>query len=472
MIVSRHKTCALALALSTAFPMATPAQGSTWVPLLPTLTTAQPVARRCAAMAYDSARDRIVMCAGRLNIGGSASYPQETWEFDGTDWRLIGPVGPIAFGGYNDSTNVRAYYDSQRQVTVAIESAQGGPTNFLEWNGANWTNVLAVPQSVFPWRFAFDVAYDPVRGVAVLFGGYNGSTELGDTWEFDGTTFTQVSGMGPMPRWGHAMAYDAARGVVMLHGGRNGPQLADMWQWNGTSWQAAPNGTGAGPRAFHGMGYDAVRSRLVMFGNDGGTAASETWEWQPSGWTQIAVSNPSRSNMAVVFDDLRGRIVSYGGTAPALMSGPTATFGYGMLPHLATITSFGVGCAGPAGVPALQATTQPSFGTTLLTQISNVPPGPLSLVFGWIGFDNTTWNGMPLPASLAPLFPGCTAYLDPVCTYSLGIGVNGSKAWNLPIPFMPALSGLPFYLQGGVYVPTFNPGQVVFTNALEGTLGV
>ncbi|MCB9884645.1 MAG: hypothetical protein H6838_04085 [Planctomycetes bacterium] len=445
-------------------------QGNVWQPLLPFGTVSQPQVRLSAAIAYDSDRDRIVTCAGRINASGSNIYPQETWEFDGVDWHLIGTVGPIAFGGYNSSTNIRAYYDSQRHVTVAIESAQAGPTNFMEWNGSTWTTVLSVPNSVFHWRFAFDVAYDPIRGVAVLFGGYDSSNELGDTWEFNGSTFVQVSGFGPQARWGHAMAYDSSRGVVVLYGGRNGPQLSDMWDWNGSSWQPTPNAAGPGARAFHTMAYDHARSRLVLFGNDGAGSA-QTWEWQPSGWTLAPATNSVRSNSSAIYDSRRERVVSFGGSGPSLNSGPTTTFGFGEVPNAATVSAFGVGCAGPSGVPQLAAINSPTFGATFSLQFSNVPPGPLSMVFGWVGFDDTTWNGNPLPAPLGPLFPGCTAYIAPLVSYSLGIGVNGMRSWQMPIPFMPMLSGLSIYLQGGVYAPNFNPGQAIFTNALAGTLG-
>ena len=64
------------------------------------------------------------------------------------------------------------------------------------------------------------MAYDAARGVTVLFGGYNGgATYNGETWDWNGTTWTQRLVSGPSPRYGHAMAYDAARGVTILFGG-------------------------------------------------------------------------------------------------------------------------------------------------------------------------------------------------------------------------------------------------------------
>ena len=37
------------------------------------------------------------------------------------------------------------------------------------------------------------MAYDSARGVTVLYGGYNGSTYMTDTWEWNGTVWTPSS---------------------------------------------------------------------------------------------------------------------------------------------------------------------------------------------------------------------------------------------------------------------------------------
>lgn len=458
---------------ATQLPLLVHAQSTVWLPLLPATQAPQPVVRRSAAVAYDSVRDRIVMVGGRINASGSNVYPQETWEFDGTEWQLRGNVGPVAFGGYNDTTNIAAYYDVQRQVTVAIESRLQGPTIFHEWNGQSWVQVLSVPNSTLPWRYDFEVVYDPVRGRGVLFGGHNASISYGDTWEFDGTNLLLRSNSGPAPRWGHAMAWDHSRGKVVMHGGRGAQFYGDMWDWNGTSWQPTPNGGGLGVRKFHALAYDRSRSRLVLIGDEISQFSDDTWEWSPStGWIQMPPSQSALANIAAVYDELRAQVVICGGSGSFLPLEPSPTLGYGVASAVAAISSYGTGCAGPSGVTTLQTTDRPVLGTPLDVQFTNVPTGILNLVFAFVGFDNTSWNGVPLPASLDPLFPGCSAYLAPEITYSLGAAPSGVKAWRIPIPFQPAIDGVSFYLQGGVLTLGFNPGGLVFTNALAATVGL
>jgi len=461
----------VALALSAAPAIA---QSQVWQPLLPLAGATQPTARRSPAMAYDSHRDRIVMVGGRINQSGSNIYPQETWEFDGRRWELISNTGPVAFGGYNDETNIAAYYDSQRQVTVAIESRQTNNTTYVhEWNGTSWVTTVSLPQSVIPWRFSFEVAYDPVRGRGVMFGGSNTGVEYGDTWEYDGTSLFQVSGFGPMPRWGHAMTFDASRNVVVLSGGRNGPGIADMWDWDGNLWTPSPNSVGGpGARSFHEICYDEARSRLVLIGGDYGPAF-ETWEWHPStGWSLTPALQYAAENMKSVYDSTRQRIVMFGGSGITVTTGPTATFGYGEATHSASATHFGAGCAGPVGVPSINAASLPTMGTTFTAQIANLPTGWLNAVFGFVGFDATVWNGVPLPAPLGPAFPGCTAYMAPEMGFWLNVSFTGTADWDIYVPFIPSLSGESFYMQAGVLVPGYIPGGLVFSNAVHATFGI
>src|SRR5262249_41716876 len=140
---------------------------------------------------------------------------------------------------------------------VAITSAALG-------SGSTWK--LAGDGTLSP-RGYHAIAYDSTRNKLVLFGGHGG---LGDTLECDGERWNQTASTGPSPRQGHAMAYDSARGKVVLFGGTS-PQggvltpLNDTWEWDGTSWTQVAS-SGPSPRQFHAMAYDSTRRRIVLFG--------------------------------------------------------------------------------------------------------------------------------------------------------------------------------------------------------------
>lgn len=84
------------------------------------------------------------------------------------------------------------------------------------------------------------MAYDRARGWTVLFGGADpGVDEYGDTWEYDGTMWTQMKpAQSPSPRNGMGMDYDTARGKVIGFGGdaSDSPHYSETWVYDGTTW--------------------------------------------------------------------------------------------------------------------------------------------------------------------------------------------------------------------------------------------
>ena len=76
------------------------------------------------------------------------------------------------------------------------------------------------------------MAYDAATGNVVLFGGYDGNA-YGDTWTWDGSTWTQQApATSPGARYGAVMADDAATGNVVLFGGADIKLvLDDTWTW-------------------------------------------------------------------------------------------------------------------------------------------------------------------------------------------------------------------------------------------------
>ena len=89
-----------------------------------------------------------------------------------------------------------------------------------------WTKVTPIPTP----RSDHAMAYDSARQRVVLFGGDLGySGYFGETWEWDGANWTQVSSGGPSARSRHAMAYDSARQRVVLFGGYGGDRFDDTW---------------------------------------------------------------------------------------------------------------------------------------------------------------------------------------------------------------------------------------------------
>jgi hypothetical protein len=206
----------------------------------------------------------------------------------------------------------------------------------------------------------------------------------------------------------------------------------------------------------------------------GGGTYTDTWEWNGVQWTNRQATTTAAIHAPLAFDSARRRIVMFGGQGTNGQSSD-ATFAYTATAHVAAVTAYGAGCAGPTGVPALAALpgSVPRLGATLQLRLSNLPAGGLNVPIGWVGFDDQQWNGLPLPLPL-PLdalgLPGCSALLAPVSAYTLS-NVGGIAGWPLAIPFLPAFAGFEFFVQGSVFVLGFHPGGLVFTRALACTVG-
>ena len=142
---------------------------------------------------------------------------------------------------------------------------------------------------------------------------------LGDTWEWDGTTWTQ-RGLDRAARRaiGHAMAYDSARGqdrALRRHQSSTAPYLGDTWEWDGTAWtQAGRRGPPA--RRSHALAYDSARAADRALRRLRPTpACGDTWEWDGPAWTQVR-PRPGRrraASHALAYDSARGRTVLFGG---------------------------------------------------------------------------------------------------------------------------------------------------------------
>lgn len=188
----------------------------------------------------------------------------------------------------------------------SVFAAGAGAQSCMEW-------VLRSMEGPAP-RWSTSMAYDEHRGVAVLFGG--GSLPgHGDTWEWNGTTWTFVAESGPAPRASHAMAYDSAARRHIIFGGVDRSEIfGDTWAWNGVEWTQIAN-EGPWRRHNHAMAYDSVRDVMVLFGGFA-LQTPETWELSGSTWTRVAQTGPrARWDHAMAFDSFRGVTVLFGGWA-------------------------------------------------------------------------------------------------------------------------------------------------------------
>jgi hypothetical protein len=285
-------------------------------------TTTRPPNRRLHAMAYDAAQQQLVLFGGTSYNAPGAPFG-DTWLLNGTSWTQANTPSAPAPRIAHAMT-----YDSIRHRVVLFGGYNfGSPPNpwgdTWEWDGVSWTQ-KSTSGPVGRWftAMAFDIAGNRV----ILFGGYKYQNPnwvpLDDTWAWNGTAWTQVPATGPSARTAHAIAYDAARGQIVLFGGISSVNqpIDDTWVLSGNSWiPKFPPQPRPAARLTHALAYDAARQRVVLFGGsldaNGSVVKNDTWEWDGSVWTQQSPSrSPSERQMhALAYDSDIQRIILFGG---------------------------------------------------------------------------------------------------------------------------------------------------------------
>lgn len=436
-----------------------PGPRTQWIERVP---GTRPTARWDHAMTYDEARGEVMLFGG----GTGVLYRNDTWLWNGVRWHRAALVPGLTRRG-----GTALAYDSVRERVVLFGGWGGFARNDTwEWDGVTWTK--RTPTVSPPERYFHAMAFDRERGQVVLFGGRSllGRTYLRDTWVWDGSDWQDVSPLGaPFARAQHGMAYDEARKVVVMHGGSDASlsSRGDTWEWDGRFWLFKTGVSNTPSLARSSLVYDAARRCVVAHGGASpqGTT-SDTWEWDGSAWTQRTVRAyvPRRMGHAMAYDSARRRVVQFGGATS--WSPNDATWEYAPT-YPADYTSFGQGCAGTAGTPALSARNGllPWIGETFEFELSNLVPAQPAWVF--VGASNVQWGTVSLPFNLGVLgFNSCQLFASGEIVLPV-VNNQGVAIGALEVPPVTALLGSMVYLQAlagdpGVGISVSDAGALTF----------
>jgi len=284
----------LAAAAATVLPLATAVVPATAaVRALPgqTATDPGPAGRVWTSWADDPAMGQVVLFGGdqAYRTTGPDDVIGSTWTWDGTTWTKQQPTtAPSPRTGaamvYDTATGQLLLFGGSRHPFTG----GGYLGDTWTWDGTTWTQLH--PATSPPPRDTHSLVYDPASQTAILFGGYNGE-RLSDTWSWDGTTWTQLSpatSPGTTSAAWQAAYDDASQQLVLYGGDANTRGFSNVtWTWTGTTWAQLQPAASAGRRAYGSLTYDPALQRLVMFGGSNQTRdLTSLWEWNGSTWQQ------------------------------------------------------------------------------------------------------------------------------------------------------------------------------------------
>jgi hypothetical protein len=254
--------------------------GSAWS----RVATAGPSARHGASMVYDASRQRVVLFGGLSGSFPNERYVADTWEWDGSAWSKVADAGPglrahqvmaydrarnrvVLYGGFDLTTNQELH-------------------DIWEWNGTSWAKQSGATAT--STRTA-GIAFDEKAGSLLLFSLDPAANKIvADVW--NGTTLTRSSIAAPScALMGSPMSgLGASRGGVIWLGTCGNAAVLTQLVLSGSSWTT---GGGSLPpaRSQSPITYDRDRDRVVIFGGEAvpsGTLLGDTWEFDGTSWVR------------------------------------------------------------------------------------------------------------------------------------------------------------------------------------------
>jgi Galactose oxidase, central domain len=213
--------------------------GSSWSRKL---LTVNPPARNLASIAFDDAMGKVVMFGGWNPVVGGAAKLNDTWTWDGATWTQLFPTTVPSKRG----SAVMDYHAGTRNLVMFGGDIGDSTNETWTFNGTDWSLVAPGVPSPSP-RDATVMVRDDVTNTLVLFGGeelitYGSVSPGNDTWTWDGKVWTQLQpSVSPPPRGVETLVasigYDQTLGKVVLYGGTNDLHpLGDTWTWDGSTW--------------------------------------------------------------------------------------------------------------------------------------------------------------------------------------------------------------------------------------------
>jgi hypothetical protein len=257
-------------------------------------------------MAFDEVNGLLVVFGGQgYDSFGNLIYYDDTWIFDGATWS----------GGSTSGTPQQPFAQAEAAMAwdgVSKKVLLYASGDCFQWTGNSWQLSASGP----PSRKDAVMAWDPILQRVLLFGGYDstGPGVLYDTWEWDGSTWTQRYPMHVPPyASGGAMAFDQTRGRI-VYLSESGMIPIGTFEWTGTDWLT----TIVAPpiEYFAGFAMSWTGQTVDVVSGGGNFYNDQEWWWNGAAWVNRPLTSGGpiyRLGATMAWDTVNRRALLFGG---------------------------------------------------------------------------------------------------------------------------------------------------------------
>jgi len=314
---------------------------STALLFAPALFAASPGARTATRMVYDPKSTYTVLFGGQTAFDGGTAKAfnlSDTWYWVGDHWVQVYPA-TIPTGR---SFQTMVYDSAHGRITMfgGKTDASNAINETWVYDGNDWSQLQ--PQNAPSPRIWSGSAYDTTRNRMVLFGGQFTTADLltttnyYDTWEFDGTNWTQIGSNGPQVGTPLLAYYEPTQQMIML--GTDSNQKPHMYSLNPSdgSWTEMTPSTMPDCVNDAGLVYQAHDPKvLVLYAGTctSSNTLSNTYEWDGTNWNLVTPPSGTfrLTGEAIAYDAARRTTTIFGGTeAFSVPLGDTYTYHQGV----------------------------------------------------------------------------------------------------------------------------------------------
>ena len=232
---------------------------------------------------------------GKLYAGATGSSGAGTvWEYDGSDWLIIGGQDIKSSWAANTYSTVFSMISYKGSLYAGIGGSSDGTAEVWKYNGSTWTQVGGdgVGSS---WSTGTGV-YSLATSGGNLYAGLAGAAGNSDVWSYDGSTWTQIGGDGLNSGWSTpTIVYALTVYNGDLYAGLGGnTDYDEVWKYNGSTWaKVGGDGLNSGwTTSTWQWGVNALsvyKGELyaTVYGVVATLDDAEIWKYNGSTWTQV-----------------------------------------------------------------------------------------------------------------------------------------------------------------------------------------